>query len=54
MLRYGFTFEDIEWLEPCIESINEENIVFNQNVQNLSEEQKLMINQYLHDDNIKC
>lgn len=54
MLRYGFTFEDIEWLEPCIESINEENIVFNQNIQNLSEEQKLMINQYLHDDNIKC
>lgn len=54
MLRYGFTFEDIEWLEPCIESINEENIVFNQNVKNLSEEQMLMINQYLHDDNIKC
>jgi hypothetical protein len=27
--KYGFEFEDIEWLKPCIDSISEEEIVFN-------------------------
>lgn len=53
MLRYGLSFEDIEWLEPCIEDISEEKIVFNQNVHTLSDEQKSMIRQYIHEDNIK-
>lgn len=53
MLRYGLTFEDIEWLEPCIEDISEEKITFNQSVYALSDEQKNMISQYMHEDNIK-
>lgn len=52
MLRYGLTFEDIEWLEPCIFSIDEEKIQFNQNVHNLTDEQFDMIQQYIHDDNV--
>lgn len=53
MLRYGLTFEDIEWLEPCVESIDEDKIIFNKNVHALLDEQKSKINQYLHDDNIQ-
>lgn len=53
MLRYGLTFEDIEWLEPCVEEISEERITFNQNVHTLSDEQKDMILQYIHSDNVK-
>lgn len=53
MLRYGLTFEDIEWLEPCVEEISEERITFNQNVHTLSDEQKDMIIQYIHSDNVK-
>ena len=32
LLRYGFSFEDIEWLKPCVKSINEEGIVFKDNI----------------------
>ena len=53
MLRYGLTFEDIEWLEPCVEDIDEEKIVFNQNIHALLDEQKVLINHYIHTDNIK-
>lgn len=28
LLRYGFSFEDIEWVKPCVKSISEEEIVF--------------------------
>ena len=28
MLRYGFTFEDIEWLEPYIVNISQEEVIF--------------------------
>jgi ATP-dependent RNA helicase DOB1 len=28
LLRYGFDFDDIEWLSPIVKSINEEEIVF--------------------------
>ena len=38
MLRYGFTFEDIEWLEPYIKTINEEEIIFNKEINELSDE----------------
>ena len=48
MLRYGFSFEDIEWLRPCVESIDEEEIKFNDNIEQLSAEQKAIINRYLY------
>jgi len=38
MLRYGLTFEDIEWAKDCIESINQETIEFNNNIQKLESE----------------
>ncbi|MBQ2883377.1 MAG: DEAD/DEAH box helicase [Alphaproteobacteria bacterium] len=30
MLRYGFSFEDIEWIEPYIVSINQEEVLFSE------------------------
>ena len=46
MLRYGFDFEDFEWLSPIIKSISEEEIMF-ANVTSLSEEQTRKIERYL-------
>ena len=40
MLRYGLSFEDIAWAGSCIESINEEEIVFNAEVENITEEEQ--------------
>lgn len=30
MLRYGFSFEEIEWLKPCVEYIDQTEIKFNE------------------------
>lgn len=49
MLRYGLSFEDIEWADRCVESINEEEMVLNQNVDNLTDEQRMILEPYLHD-----
>ena len=47
MLRYGFDFEDIEWLKPCVESIGESEIVFNEKTNNLDEKKLKRIDDYL-------
>ena len=48
MLRYGLSFEDMEWAAPCIENINEEEIVFNEEIANLEDEQKAIISPYVY------
>ena len=47
LLRYGFDFEDYNWIMPCIDSISEEEIVFNENIKSLNEEQFKQIERYL-------
>ena len=49
--KYGFEFEDIEWLKPCIDSISEEEIVFNDLIYNeIEEEGKLeAVKRYLNE-----
>lgn len=47
MLRYGLTFEEIEWAAECIDSIDESEIVFNKKVEDLDESQLKSIEQYL-------
>lgn len=47
MLRYGFSFEEIEWLKPCVVSINQEEIQFNENIENLSDIQKKTISKFV-------
>lgn len=38
MIRYGFDFDDFEWLAPCISGISESGIEFNKSVEQLSPE----------------
>lgn len=46
LLRYGFTFEDMEWIKPLVHSINEKRIEFN-DLSNLGEEQMDIIERYI-------
>ncbi len=46
MLRYGFDFEDFEWLSPLIKTINEEEILF-ADINGISDEQARKIEKYL-------
>lgn len=47
MLRYGFAFEDIEWLVDYIEKINQEEIIFKSEVEELPIEKIRLIERYL-------
>lgn len=47
MLRYGFSFEEIEWLKPCVESIDQTEIKFNEKIENLSDAQKSSIAKFI-------
>jgi len=46
MLRYGLTFEDIEWAAPCIELIDEQEIVFNEKYDMLTDEQRAVLERF--------
>lgn len=39
LLRYGFNFEEIDWVAPCVERVGEDEIVFNDKIADLTEEQ---------------
>lgn len=47
MLRYGFSFEEIEWLKPCVENIDQTEIKFNEKIENLSDVQKCSISKFI-------
>lgn len=47
MLRYGFSFEEIEWLKPCVESIDQTEIKFNKQIEKLSEAQKNIVSKFI-------
>lgn len=48
--KYGFEFEDIEWLKPCIKTISEQEIVFNNLInKEIEDEEKLeAVKRYLN------
>ena len=48
MLKYGLTFEDIEWASPCIDSIDEREMVFNKKYHELTDEQRLLLERFYH------
>jgi ATP-dependent RNA helicase DOB1 len=48
MLRYGLTFEDIEVLNQHIESINSEEIMFKDSIQNVPQELKQSVLRFLN------
>lgn len=47
LLRYGFSFEEIEWLKPCVDSIDQSEIKFNEKIENLSDTQKNCISKFI-------
>ncbi|CVK20106.1 DEAD/DEAH box helicase [Sporomusa sphaeroides] len=51
MLKYGLTFEDIEWASSCIDSIDEKEIVFNDKYYELTEEQRALLERFHHQNN---
>ena len=47
LLRYGFAFEDIAWILPLVVSIDENEIVFQETIQNLEREKLKVIERYI-------
>lgn len=47
LLRYGFSFEDIEWIKPHVESVDEQKIVFLHSITELDDEQREAVERYL-------
>lgn len=47
MLRYGFSFEDIEWAKDYVLDINEEEILFKKEVKELSKEQLEVVERFI-------
>ena len=49
LLRYGFEFEELEWIVPCVSFIDDNEIVFNEEeVQKLELEKRKIINRYYY------
>lgn len=48
LLRYGFLFEDIEWIKPLVNFIDERRIIFG-DISNLDERQKGVIDRFIPD-----
>ena len=51
--KYGFGFEDIEWLYPHIKTINENEIIFNNSINTLPLNKLQKIQRYCYKNNIK-
>lgn len=47
LLKYGFEFEDIEWLIRCVDKIDEQEIIFNKNIEMLDSFKLSLIERYL-------
>lgn len=48
LLKYGFNFEDIEWLKDYIVAINEDEIIFNDKISKLPPEKYEIIKRYIY------
>ena len=46
LLRYGFSFEDIEWLKPCVQRISQQEIVFNEKINDLDSDKFKLISRF--------
>ncbi len=47
LLRYGFSFEDIEWLEEYVQSIDENSIQFTSSINELDSDKYKLIERYI-------
>ncbi len=48
MLRYGLSYEDIEALDNCIDSIDETGIIFNKGINEIDAETRYIIERYIN------
>ena len=48
LMKYGFDFEDIEWIKQYIVSIDDNEIVFNSKITELSEQKRELIERYVN------
>ncbi len=48
LLRYGFNFEDIEWLKDYVTDINDDEIIFNKKIEELEAEKYEAIKRFVH------
>lgn len=47
LLKYGFGFEEIEWIKQYVEAIDENEIIFSRNISELSPEKYELIERYV-------
>lgn len=47
LLRYGFSFDEVEWLDEYVESVDETQIVFSPGVESLEPEKKDILSKFL-------
>jgi hypothetical protein len=48
MLRYGLTFEDIEWAKDYVTHISEEEIIFSSTIKELSADKRQVIDRFIN------
>ncbi len=48
LVRYGFSFDDIDWLKKVIDNIDENEIVFNQGINNLDQDKFEIIERFVN------
>ena len=48
LLRYGFGFEEVDWIKNYVDKIDEYEIVFRDNISELSEQEMAIISRYVY------
>ena len=48
LMKYGFDFEDIEWIKQYVENIDENEIVFNSKISELPDSKMELIERYVY------
>lgn len=48
LMKYGFDFEDIEWIKGYVDSIDENEIIFKNNISELSDTKNNLIERYVN------
>ncbi|WP_316818672.1 DEAD/DEAH box helicase [Pedobacter nyackensis] len=47
LLKYGFSFDDVEWIQNYVDSVDENQIIFNTSISELDAEQAQIIERFL-------
>lgn len=48
LLKYGFSYEDIDWLKDYIDHVDQSKITFKPSINNINNEQRQVIQRYLY------